>query len=169
MDMRDNTPSGILKLWTWLRGLSSFTDDGRENPRPRSPVWKDAAIGFRVDPRALTANNTVQNAVVLQFPIRGEALLVKLAELLRGRLGERKTQHDPLLLSVSRAPGSRLSIDQSAYVEFYSNCSTYHVVVEAEPNTTVTLDTTDFDTLVQFVVQYVNGRLSEPATLEAAS
>lgn len=111
----------------------------------------------------------VKTAVLLPFPIHGEALLVKLAELLRVRVADRELWHDPLLLTMSRTPRSRLVIDRASYIEFQPQCSSYHVVVEAAPDTTVTLDTTDFDTLVQFVVQYVSGRLSEHTALEVAS
>ncbi|MBB4362414.1 hypothetical protein GGD65_003447 [Bradyrhizobium sp. CIR18] len=106
---------------------------------------------------------------VLHFPIRGEALLVKLADLLRKQVASRAPERDPLLLAMSRCPGSRLSIDRVAYVDFLPDQSTYHVVIEAAPDATITLDTTDFDTVVNFVVQYVTGRNSEPVALEAVS
>ncbi|WP_448044318.1 hypothetical protein [Bradyrhizobium liaoningense] len=111
----------------------------------------------------------VKTAVLLPFPIHGEALLVKLAELLRARLGDRELCHNPLLLTMSRAPRSRLVIDRASYIEFQPHRSSYHVVVEAAPDTTVTLDTADFDTLVQFVVQYVSGGLSERTAVGVAS
>ena len=41
--------------------------------------------------------------------------------------------------------------------------------IEAQPDTRVTLETSDFDTVVQFVVQYVAERLSETVPLEVAS
>lgn len=108
-------------------------------------------------------------AVVLPFPIRGEALLVRLADLLRSRVANYSAGRHAFLLTMSRAPRSCLVIDRASYVEFHAGRSMYHVVVEAASETTVTLDTTDFDTLVQFVVQYINGRLSELRALEVAS
>jgi hypothetical protein len=170
MDMRDNAPCGTDKPWSWLGYIPGFANCSAADRRPRAaPACVDAAAKPRVGIPTPTDHNPAPNAVLLPFPIRGEALLVKLAEMLRARIPERSLQGNSLLLSVSRAPGSRLSIDHSAYVEFYSNPSIYHVVVEAAADTTVTLNTPDFDTLVEFVVQYVNDRLSEPATFEAAS
>ncbi len=114
-------------------------------------------------------NNTISGAVLLPFPIRGEALLVKLAELLRGRVAHRAGWHNPFVLSITRGPRSRLVVDGSSYIEFHPNRSTYHMEVGVGADTTVTLETTDFDTLVQFVVQYIDGRLSEATALEVAS
>ena len=110
-----------------------------------------------------------RSAILLPFPIHGEALLVKLAELLRNRVAHREASESSFILTIARAARSRLLIDESSYVEFHPWCSAYHVSVEAAPETTVTIVTTDFDTLVQFVVQYVEGRLAEHAALEVAS
>ncbi|RZN08876.1 hypothetical protein CWO91_20415 [Bradyrhizobium genosp. SA-3] len=115
---------------------------------------------------ARTASDT---GVVLRFPIRGEALLVKLADLLRKQVAGCAPERDPLLLTMSRCPGSRLSIDRIAYIDFLADRSTYHLVIEAAPDARITLDTTDFDTVVNFVVQYVTGRNAEPVALEAVS
>lgn len=124
-------------------------------PRPAAP--------------ALARDHGENSAVVLAFPLRGEALLVRLAELLRSRIADREPERNPMLLTMSRCPGSRLSIDRDAYVEFDASRSSYRLAIEAAPNTIVTLDTTDFDTVVKFVVQYVTERLSALATLEVAS
>ncbi len=110
-----------------------------------------------------------QSAVVLPFPIRGEALLVKLAEVLRARIATVALSPNLFLLTMSRAPRSCLAIDHASYIAFDAERATFHVVLEASPDTTITLDTTNFDTLVQFVVEYVNGRISEFRTLEVAS
>ncbi len=114
-----------------------------------------------------------QGGVLLQFPLHGEALLVKLADTLRSRMAINPArlgaEQDPLLLTISRCPGSRLSIDARANVEFDAGLSVYRMTIEAAPDTTVTLNTTDFDTLVNFVVPYIAERLSTPATLEVAS
>jgi hypothetical protein len=110
-----------------------------------------------------------KGGVLVPFPIHGEALLVKLADALRNRVAGTCSAHDPLLLKMSRHPGTRLAIDQSAYVEFDAARATYHAVIEATSDTKVTLDTTDFDTLVSFVAQYVTERPAEPATLESVS
>ena len=113
--------------------------------------------------------DAVPNASVLQFPVRGEALLARLAELLRTRIADRRLERDPQFLRISRCPGYRLSIDDSGYVEFLADRFVFCVAMEAQPDTRVTVETTDFDTVVKFVVQYVAARLSENVRLEAAS
>ncbi|ABD88465.1 hypothetical protein [Rhodopseudomonas palustris] len=126
-----------------------------------------------VEPRSVVPETVgvddTKSAILLPFPIHGEALLVKLADLLRDRVANRASARDGFLLTVSRTPHSRLLIDDASYVEFHAHRSMYHLVVEAGLDTTVMLDTTDFDTLVQFVVQYINGRLSDSTALEVAS
>jgi hypothetical protein len=110
-----------------------------------------------------------QSAVLLPFPIRGEALLVKLADLLRARVASVAPRPDPFLLTMFRAPRLRLLIDHASYIEFHADRAAFHVVLEATPDTTITLDTTDFDALVQFVAEYVNGRFLEFKVMEATS
>ncbi|MDB5608146.1 MAG: hypothetical protein JWP25_5046 [Bradyrhizobium sp.] len=183
MDMRDDTKKAIRTLWSWLRG-ASWPIDREANERrvastgpttrlPSGPAPGGAKSEPRVVLQVVGSDQAAPSGILLQFPLRGEALLVKLADLLRMRIANspasRGPEHDPLLLTMSRCCGSRLSIDRTAYVEFIANRSSYHVAIEAAPDTTVTLDTTDFDTLVKFVVQYVTERLSEPATPEVAS
>src|SRR5262249_27749620 len=102
-------------------------------------------------------------------PIRGEALLVKLAAELRKRVADYGPQRDPFLLAIARCPDARLVIDRHAYIEFSMGQSTYRVVVSITEGTRFTLDTADFDTLVKFVAQYVTDRLTEPMVWEAAS
>ncbi len=121
------------------------------------------------DELKVVRNDTVPGAVLLPFPIRGEALLVKLAELLRARIATVALSPNVFLLTMSRAPRSCLAIDHASYIAFDAERAAFHVVLEARPDTTITLDTTNFDTLVQFVVEYVNGRISEFRTLEVAS
>ena len=109
------------------------------------------------------------DSVVLRFPIHGEALLVRLADLLRSRLADRGPEHDPLLLMMSRGPRSRLSIDRMAYVEFHNDRAEFRVAIEASPRTKVILETADFDAVVDFVGQYIAARLAERPALEVAS
>jgi hypothetical protein len=109
-------------------------------------------------------------AVVLAFPIRGEALLVRLAEGLRERLPSGALEPaDPFLLTLSRGPRSRLSIDRDAYVEFHAERAAFHLIIDAAPDARVTLETTDFDTLVKFVMQYVAEERRDLGMFEAAS
>lgn len=174
MDMRAGPRKGAKALWVWLRGIMSCAD------RTASGVASIGVNARSLEPRASTARiRNVERAgagrsasdigMVLQFPIRGEALLVKLADLLRNQVASCAPERDPLLLVMSRRPGSRLSIDRIAYIDFLADQSTYHVVIEAAPDARITLDTTDFDTVVNFVVQYVTGRNAEPVALEAVS
>jgi hypothetical protein len=125
-------------------------------------------VPHQAPPAAIPADSA-QTAMLLPFPIRGEALLVKLAELLRTRAAGRNLEQDPLLLEISRRSHARMSIDQSAYVEFHANGAIYHVVVEAMPDTTIKVETTDFDTVVKFVLQYVDERLAAASKSEVAS
>jgi hypothetical protein len=190
MDMRDDTKKVVRTLWSWLRGPSRSTGRDADEPRdsltgPASsvcciPPRSDARHGSRTGTPALVHDHAGKSAVVLAFPLRGEALLVRLAELLRRRVADRATgsgmERDPLLLMMSRSPGSRsrypgsrLSIDRCAYVEFDTDRSAYRVAIEAAPDTTISLDTTDFDAVVNFVVQYVAERRSAQTVLEVAS
>jgi hypothetical protein len=147
------------------------------NRRTLSSWWRgapsaaDRRAGDLCDSRDNSAvEATATGGVLVPFPIHGEALLVKLAEALRNRVVDTRSGRDPLLLKISRHHlGSRLALDQTAYVEFHSDQATYHMVIEAASDTKLTLDTTDFDTLVKFVTQYVTERPAEPATLEAVS
>jgi hypothetical protein len=172
MDMRNAATTGFRKLWSWLHD-ASWTIGRYANENQMYPV--DVAARSAVARNEARASSPIarhehaQNGVLLQFPVRGEALLVRLADLLRSRITDRGLERDPLLLLISRCPGSRLSIDRSAHVEFLADRCTYYVVIEAQPGTRVTVETADFDTVVKFVVQYVAERLSEKVLLEAAS
>lgn len=170
MDMRDDAKMGIRALWSWLRGVPwSLGRDADERREPSAGATSHLPPAVaKSEPVAMLAD-AAESGVLLRFPVRGEALLVKLADLLRSRIANRGLDRDPLLLLISRCPGSRLSIDRTAYVEFLADRCVYYVAIEAQPDTRVTLETTDFDTVVKFVVQYVAERLSEPVTLEVAS
>jgi hypothetical protein len=175
--MDSDMKSGVRMLWSWLRGASWLIhrDASGVTAQPSSvrttPEREPAAVSPGAEIIGLVP--AAQGGVILQFPLHGEALLVKLADTLRSRIAvspvRRGTERDPLLLTMSRCPGSRLSIDARANVEFDAGLSLYCMTIEAAPDTTVTLNTTDFDTLVNFVVQYIAERFSTPATLEVAS
>ncbi|WKA26126.1 hypothetical protein [Bradyrhizobium roseum] len=170
MDMRVATRI-IRTLWSRLRGAPSPIEQDFGERRERSTLKRTAATGG-AHPVALQDDRRGREehgGVLLPFPLRGEALLVKLADQLQSRIGSVGLDHDPLLLRISRCPGSRLSIDRAAHVEFLADRNMYCVSIEAQPETKVTVETTDFDTVVQFVVQYVAERLAEPVTLDVAS
>jgi hypothetical protein len=163
MDMRDVARRGIGRLRSWLHDASSTIGicGGEIHACP--------AIDLQPAGAAIRHGQDAPSGILLQFPVRGEALLVRLAELLRSRVADRKLECDPLILRISRCPEYRLSIDRSAYVEFLGDRCVYCVAIEAQPDTRVTVETTDFDTVVNFVVQYVAARLSEKVLLEVAS
>ena len=159
-------------LWSWLRDVALAFDrrsagQRREYGAPEAPLGLD----FGEPDIAASQPHAVERGgtAVLPFPIRGEAVLARLAHVLRGRIGETGPDGDPLLLTISRGSQCRLTIDGAAYVEFCHDRSGFHVEVEATPDTTVSLRTTDFDIVVGFVMHYVGEKLGGPAMLEAAS
>ncbi|QUS42275.1 hypothetical protein RPMA_06025 [Tardiphaga alba] len=122
------------------------------------------------EPAAVAAVGAAQEqGVVLPFPLRGEALLVRLADLLRRRVDELVPRCERLSLVLSHCPQLRLSIDDGAYVEFDASCAEFYLVIEAPSGTRMIIETTDFDAVVKFVLQYVVEKLSDDAGLEAAS
>jgi hypothetical protein len=171
--------SNGLALWSRLRSLllsRGVESQGGCTPLAvvTAPSLVPVASSAAGDQGSVTARPEDQSAplrggVVLPFPIHGEALLVKLADVLRARIADRCSESDPLLLVMSRHPRSRLSIDRRAYIEFYQNRSEYRAVIEVSHETKVILETADFDALVDFVLQYLVGRLAKPAALEAMS
>lgn len=174
MDRRADPKKGAGALWSWLRRILPGADRTAIDVPPtvvgaRSLELRASTAGTRQVEQAGVGRCGSDTGMVLRFPIRGEALLVKLADLLRKHVANCAPERDPLLLAMSRCPGSRLSIDRVAYVDFLADRCTYHVVIEAAPDARITLDTTDFDTVVNFVVQYVTGRNAEPVALEAVS
>ena len=122
--------------------------------------------GARDDQAAAGSGNA---ATVLSFPLRGEALLVRLADALRGQLPRDGRCEDPFMLTLSRGMRPRLSIDRAAYVEFHAEHATFHLTVDAAPDSRVTLETTDFDTLERFAVRYVADGCRECEPFEVAS
>jgi hypothetical protein len=178
MDMRDAARKGLGRLLSWLHDASwTIGRYANENQVHENQVHlADAGARPTVVTNELQAASPVvrhdqaaASGILLPFPVRGEALLVRLADLLRSRIADRRLERDPLLLRISRCPVSRLSIDRTAYVEFLADRCMYCVAIEAQPDTRVTVETSDFDTVVKFVVQYVAERLSEKVLLEVAS
>ncbi|HEY4041454.1 MAG TPA: hypothetical protein VGM32_06375 [Rhodopila sp.] len=131
--------------------------------------WLEARRQFRAAATNEVRGHPGSSAQLLPFPIRGEALLVRMAESLRGRVGDRRWMCDPLLLTMSRRPHSRLTLDRDTYVEFDSATGGYRAVLRADPETRITVETFNFDTVVSFVAPYVTDRLSDAIPMEAAS
>ncbi len=186
VDMKTHNGQSKLRrgggtLWRRLRGaLAALGRDADDRRDPRgglntaTPPWLAGATSSAApdEARAVLSQSDEQppkSGVLLPFPIRGEALLVKLAGVLRNRVEEHGPDRDPLLLTISRRPRSRLSIDRAAYVEFDVESSEYRVAVEASPGMRVIVETADFDALVEFVAQYVATRIAERAALGVAS
>jgi hypothetical protein len=142
--------------------------DERHDAGSRDVVLHEAGSSGVVPAAPLTER--AKTATVLAFPIHGEALLVRLADQLRNRVANQAVKSDPFLLTVSRRGScSCLTIDRSASVEFDAGSAGYRVVIEATPETTITAATTDFDTAVKFVAQYVGDRLADAANAETES
>ena len=124
---------------------------------------------IEIRPAAPVGAPDEESGVLLPFPIRGEALLVRLAGVLRDSLMCNAPGAGPFLLTLSRVPRSRLSIDGAAYVEFRAETATFQLTVETAPDSRMTLETGDFDTLVKFVVEYIAEKRRDPRQLEVAS
>lgn len=152
----DHTRGVFATLWGWLRrGASRMIVE---------PALQDSGA---LSPA--NASLPQEQGIVLPFPLRGEALLVRLAELLRRRVGELVPRSERLSLLLSHHPALRLSIDESAFVEFDAPTAEFNLVIEAPSGTRMIIQTTDFDAVVKFVLQYVVEKLSDDAVLEAAS
>jgi hypothetical protein len=184
---RGQGPGALLRNWlrnALMFGSAVIEDVGSACPISPIEIESDASIqpGPAFSSSALcgsSAENCLSSprdedssessAVLLPFPIHGEALLVRLAELLRHRVGNDGPRHDPFLFALTRRPQSRLTLDVRSYVEFVNSRSEFRLAIDAAPNTSIIITTTDFDALVEFVVQYVCSRLAEAPALEAAS
>lgn len=149
-------PTGNTGVFAWLRRWIE-----------RRPHWSLSVPEAERDLRGSTARTSATDGQVLPFPVRGEALLVTMAEGLRRKVADRVWMQDPLILSLSRNPHSRLTIDRDAYVEFHPASSAYRAVLAVGGGTTMTVDTLDFDTVVKFVVLYVTDRLDDALPMEA--
>jgi hypothetical protein len=170
MHMRDRAREGVGKLQSWLHDACwKIGRYGNENQVCLAEAAERPKMELRPAAPSVGHDHAVPDGILLQFPVRGEALLVRLADLLRSRITNCKLERDPLFLKISRSPEYRLSIDGSGYVEYRADRCAYCVAIEPQADTRVTMETTDFDTVVKFVVQYVAGRLSEQVLLEAAS
>lgn len=108
-------------------------------------------------------------AALLPFPIRGEALLVRLATRLKAVVEKDQLRRSPFLFAITHSPHARLLIDEMAHAEFDAVSREYRVQVLVTPDTRVTAETSDFDVMVDFIAQYMRERLLETSTLEVAS
>jgi hypothetical protein len=99
---------------------------------------------------------------VLPFRDRGNARLASLAAELRLRFAHCSPIHDPFLFLLSRRPVPRLALDRTASIAFLGERAEYRIEIEASADTRVTVETGDFNTIVDFVDQYLTARLAEP-------
>jgi hypothetical protein len=152
----DNTSRAFRTLWSWLRGIGARVLSNGANPTTPEAVATVQAL----PPVA---------GKLLPFPIRGEALLVKLAHQLRRRVDELAPMSNQLSLTLSHQPYLRLVIDSDSYVEFDTTSSQFELVMEAPGGTRLILQTLDFDAVVKFVLEYVSERLADNVRLEVAS
>ena len=124
--------------------------------------FRPAAVSTATMAAAAAPHVEQSEAAVLAFPVRGEALLVNLASTLRERVMRAGATDDPFLMTMSRSPRPRLSLDRDAYVEFHAEDSTFHLKIDAVPASRLTLETPEFTMLVKFVLQYLAERHGEP-------
>jgi hypothetical protein len=175
---RSNLERKGATLWSWLRAALAAprrdADDQRRALIAASSPTTARPTSFVAPEEGPSApsrrdGQPHESCVLLAFPIRGEASLVKLAAVLRRCVLDHEPDREPLLLTISRCPRPRLSIDHAAYVESYAEKAEYRISVEASPRTRISVKTTDFDAIVDFVAQYIATRELERAALGAAS
>jgi hypothetical protein len=135
------------------------------------PTDTSAAASAASHKEGLTGatNHSQATAMVLPFPIRGEAVLVKLAAHLKGVVEKQQLRRSPFLFAITHTPHARLLIDEMAYAEFDVARGEYRVQVLVTGDTRVTAETSDFDVMVDFIAQYMRERLVETSALEVAS
>ena len=166
MDTSDDTDK-IKTLRSRSRAPSAPLEDCQDGcvASPPRPAQSEVANPRSAFARVVRREDAGPPGTLLPFPLRGEALLVKLADELRDRFTDGALSREPLSLTMSRCPESRLSIDRDAYVEFHADLALYHVAIETAPDTRIMLDTTNFDTAVNFVAHYIAGRLPAPEAM----
>lgn len=154
MDTSDDDADKIETLRSCTLSADGRVDAAAAAPHPARRTARNAFFWL------VGGGDTAPRGIVLPFPVRGEALLVTLAARLRERFAGDAFEREPLALTISRCPQSRLSIDRDAYVEFDADRAVYHTAIETTVDTTIMLDTTDFDTAVNFIAHYLSGRLA---------
>ncbi len=156
----------LLRMRAWFaRGAMAHIAQVEPNDAGQDDFGANNIVAYGPSPAA-TQTGEQPTAMLLPFPIHGEALLVKLADQLRSKIAASAPGCDEgaratFLLTLSRRPCVRLTIDAAAYVEFHAGPAIYHLVIELVQDTTIAIQTSDFDTVVKFVAQYVTDRLSD--------
>lgn len=153
--IHDDTKRAFATLWSWLRRAAPKRGDEPMRGPEQPPAMAAPGIAS-------------ETCTVLRFPLRGEALLVRLAELLRRRVERLAPKIDCLTLVLSHQPRLRLWIDDGAYVEFDAPSAEFHLMIET-PSARMIIQTADFDAVVKFVMEYVVEKMSDATMLEVAS
>jgi hypothetical protein len=160
----------LLRVRAWFARTEAAADasvgDARDASRADSSTGNVTSSNVTSLDGALHKPNTNfqttigrTSAVVLPFPLYGEALLVKLADQLRAKIAG-SAMAASFDLRVMRQPNSCLAIDGAASVEFRTESSLYLLTIEFVDDTRIKVESSDFDTIVKFVAQYVADRLS---------
>ncbi|OPF91846.1 hypothetical protein I8G32_01383 [Rhodopseudomonas palustris] len=130
--------------------------------------WAGRSAAAPIGGSVAAQPNGSDGLAVLAFPVRGEALLVNLARTLRARSPAAEQANDPFRLTLSSGRRLRLSIDRDAYVEYHAEDASFQLKIDAAPSR-LTLETTDFAVLVNFVMQYRAERGAVPESCGVAS
>jgi hypothetical protein len=156
--IHDDTRRVVRTLWSWLRraGTAEMPSSCTET---RDTTGDGVACRDPADERG----------TILQFPVRGDALLVKLADALRRRMIGLGRTAEALHPTLSHGPELRLSIDEDAHVAFDACRSEYDLTIETRGGARMIIQTADFDVLVTYVLQYVAERRSGDDLVGVAS
>jgi hypothetical protein len=156
--IQDDTRKAVRTLWSWLRRATPAAE--------LTPSMDGCEV---VDDQRAAIEAAPAGGIILPFPVRGDALLVKLAEVLRRRIAVPGTSGDGRLPVLSHEPELRLWIDDDAHVVFDARRSEFDLTIETPGGARMIIQTADFDVLVTYVVQYVADRLSGDHAVEVAS
>ncbi len=106
---------------------------------------------------------------VVAFPLGNRTALARLASELNARVVatqsgfDTRGQADPILLAVTAGYSPRLVIDSTSHVEHAEDRSLFRVVLGGESDARVSLETSNYDKVKQFVWEYLQAtRVPDP-------
>ena len=174
-----------MSLWAWLRGEAAkglapdVPPPARSAATTRSGASPTYSLGSLISPapgacaldftmwhkyrtslRQEIALGGMGTGQVLAFPLSAEAQLLRIVEGLRLRVGPSRSIAD-VSLELSRGSGASLKVDADTTVDFDSARGVFRVAVEATCDTRLTLQTTQFGAVVNFLAQYLAQRGQE--------
>jgi len=177
--MQTSFPPGTTSLWAWLRGeagtgpvpdVASQAGSAAPAEAGESPTYSLEALispaedagefdfamwqKYRSCLRQVLPLGDLATGQVLVFPLSAEAQLLRIAEGLRSRVGP-SCSTDDVALELSRRSGACLKVDADTTVDFDGARGVFRVVVEATYDTRLTLQTKQFDAVVNFLAQYL--------------